>query len=326
MDLTDSLLIHVDSDEASLTLAALLKARLPDQSWSTVRKLIRTRQVLVNGNLCLDDARRLTENEVVKLLPHPTAVPPSERDVLIRFSDRALVVVEKPSGMTSVRHSEELNWSAKRKQFQPTLDEVLPQILAKMGVKKTRRGGPPVVRPVHRLDRETSGLIAFARSIPAERHLQDQFRTHSAQRQYLAVVVGHPAKQTIETKFVRDRGDGRRGSAQDEADDGKVAITHVEPIERLGAFTLVRCKLETGRTHQIRIHLAEHGHPVCGEKVYRKSKASGPEIADKSHAPRLALHAAELTLTHPETNEPMTFTSALPPDLEEFVNRLKGKR
>ncbi len=323
MPAPDDVVVHIGPEDAGQTLAAVLKDQQPEASWGTVRKQIRGRQVLVNGNLCLDDARRLTAGEVVKLLAQPTAPPPTAQDVRIRHHDAALVVVDKPSGMTSVRHSEELNWSPRRKQFQPTLDELLPGILAKLGVKKTRRGGPPVVRAVHRLDRETSGLIAFARSVAAERHLQGQFRDHSADRRYLALVPGSVEAVTIESWLVRDRGDGRRGS-DPARKAGQRAVTHIDPIERLGDYTLVQCRLETGRTHQIRIHLAELGHPVCGEKVYRRPTPHGPEIPDLSGAPRLALHATELALVHPETNQPASFSSPWPADLQALVERLRG--
>ena len=128
-------------------------------------------------------------------------------------------------------------------------------------------------------------------------------------------------QQTIESRLVRDRGDGRRGST-DLAGAGKLAVTHVRPIERLGDYTLIECRLETGRTHQIRIHLSEAGHPLCGEKVYAQPlfRAGTP---DQSGAPRLALAAVELGFVHPVTGEPMHFETPLPADLAEFVERLR---
>ena len=128
------------------------------------------------------------------------------------------------------------------------------------GAKKERlhRSGP--IRSVHRIDRETSGLLVFARTVPAGRILAEQFRQHTTQRKYLALAVGRVGKGTIISSLVRDRGDGRRGSADD--GKGKHALTHVQPCEHFGnEYTLVQCRLETGRTHQIRIHLAESGAP-----------------------------------------------------------------
>jgi 23S rRNA pseudouridine1911/1915/1917 synthase len=177
------------------------------------------------------------------------------------------------------------------------------------------------VRPVHRLDRETSGLMVFARTVPAERILGAQFREHTTHRRYLAVVLGTVKAQTIETFLVRDRGDTRRGSTH-EPGVGKRAVTHVKPLEALGDYTLIECRLETGRTHQIRIHLSELGHPLCGDKVYNQPLFKKPRV-DLSGAPRLALHATELTVDHPTSGEAMTFQMDLPADLRAFVERLR---
>ncbi len=152
-------------------------------SWTAVQKLLRRRHVLVNGNLCCDAGRRLKVTDVVRVLDHPTAPVADERSVRIRYLDRDVVVVEKPSGMTSVRHREEQGWSDRRKDDQPTLEDLLPRVIARLeGAKRQKRpakhrqpqgGKRPArshpVRPVHRLDRETSGLMIFARNIPAER-------------------------------------------------------------------------------------------------------------------------------------------------------------
>jgi 23S rRNA pseudouridine1911/1915/1917 synthase len=330
-------IFHVSAEEAEQTLSAQLRRWLPGQPpWSEVRRLILSRHVQVNGNLCLDAGRRLKPRDVVHVLEHPGAPPAREDDVRIRFLDAHLVVIEKPSGMTSVRHAEERFWPAKRKQAQPTLEDLLPRVIAKkLGgsrghVSRSRRmadakkpARTPPVRPVHRLDRDTSGLMVFARTVPAERHLGLQFRQHVTGRRYLAVVQGSISAQTIETQLVRDRGDGRRGSTN-EPNVGKRAVTHVRPLESLGDYTLVECRLETGRTHQIRIHLSEHGHPVCGDKVYQQPMFK-PEHVDRSGAPRLALHATELEFEHPVTGQRLHFDMELPQDLELFVARLRAK-
>jgi 23S rRNA pseudouridine1911/1915/1917 synthase len=329
---------HVDVAEVGRTLAAMLRGRLPGRPWSDVRRLIRNRHVQVNGNLCCDEGRRLKAGEVVKLLEHPTAPPAREEDVRIVYVDAHLVVVEKPAGVTSVRHEEERHWKESRKNRQPTLEDMLPRILAKRGRSKPqagRRGGHPgdrrnapktsPVRPVHRLDRETSGLMVFARTVPAERHLGLQFRKHTTYRRYLAVVEGPiEAERTIASRLVRDRGDGRRGSTLD-PEEGKPAVTHVRPLESFSGYTLVECRLETGRTHQIRIHLSEAGHPLCGEKVYRAAPFK-KAAADKSGAPRLVLHAAELGFTHPQTGEEMRFQMPPPADFRSFVERLRKRK
>lgn len=318
---------HATHADAQQTLAAFLRGRLPDRSWSEVRRLIRSRQVLIDGNLCLDAGRRLRGTEVVKLLANPTAPPARPDDVRVRYLDHHIVVVEKPARLTSVRHAEERHWSPRRKQVQPTLQDLLPQIIAKKSDRgqgrrrATPAGKLPPVRPVHRLDRETSGLMVFARTRQAEQHLVEQFRRHTTGRRYLAVAQGDVAEQTFESNLVRDRGDGRRGSTT-LPDTGKHAVTHVKPLERLGDYTLIECQLETGRTHQIRIHLAEAGHPLCGETVYHQPLFAAPLI-DASGAPRLALHAAELSLDHPISGERLRFTAAMPGDLAQWLAKIR---
>lgn len=316
---------HVASENAGETVTAALRQWMPAKSWGDVRQLVRSRRVTVNGNVCLDEARRLKQNEVVKVLAQSAPPLPKAEHVRIVYVDEHVVVVEKPPGLTSTRHSEELSWPSRRRQFQPTLDEMLPPILARKEGRREQKGAhgvPPPVRPVHRLDRETGGLMVFARTVRAERGLMEQFRRHTTHRRYLAIVEGRVEAQTIETRLVRDRGDGRRGST-DQPNVGKHAVTHVRPLEHLDGFTLIECRLETGRTHQIRIHLAERGHPLCGEKVYRKPLNEKP-IPDRSGAPRLALHAASLGFKHPLTGKEMQFESPLPKDLKQLLERLRG--
>jgi 23S rRNA pseudouridine1911/1915/1917 synthase len=326
---------HLTAELENQTLGGALRRWLPDCSWSQVRKLIESRRIMVSGNLCLDGSRRLKAEDVVKLLSHPTAAPPSPNDVRVQYLDPHVVVVEKPAGVTTNRHQEELNWPKRRKQIQPTLDELLPHIINDIEGRRGKRGVPPPVRAVHRIDRDTSGLVVFARTHAAERILAQQFREHTTQRRYLAIVEGHVKAQTITSRLVRDRGDGRRGSTK-EPDVGKEAITHVQPLETRAGYTLIQCRLETGRTHQIRIQLSELGHPVCGDKVYllsntrragrppgRGEPRSGKVSVDATAAPRLALHAAELGFVHPATGKTLRFQAALPLDLADFWRRLK---
>jgi 23S rRNA pseudouridine1911/1915/1917 synthase len=164
----------------------------------------------------------------------------------------------------------------------------------------------------------------MARSIEAEERLIGQFRRHTAHRVYWAVVHGHPQEQTIESNLARDRGDGRRGSVSNPK-IGQRAVTHIRPLEELGDYCLVECRLETGRTNQIRIHLSERGHLVCGDLKYRQPYAS-KIVDDQSQAPRLALHAAELGFVHPVTDEELLFQMPLPPDLAKFIERLRNAR
>ncbi|HEY7426636.1 MAG TPA: RluA family pseudouridine synthase [Gemmataceae bacterium] len=311
----------LSAEQAGLTLAALLRQRLLGQSWNQVRRLIETRRARVNGELCLDPARRLKEGETIELLARPAPTPRQDETIAIRHLDEHLVVVEKPSCVSTVRHPVERAWSERRKALSPTLEDLVPKIIARRE-GRVRKGPLPRLRVVHRLDKETSGLVVFARTVAAERGLGKQFHAHSVTRRYLAVVPGFVPPQRIATRFVRDRSDGRRGSTTN-PNEGKEAITHVDVMERLSGYTVLVCRLETGRTHQIRIHLAELGHPVCGDKVYHHL-AGGGERPDHSGAPRLALHAVELGFVHPRTYEELHWEMPLPPDLQVFLDRLRA--
>ena len=148
---------------------------------------------------------------------------------------------------------------------------------------------------VHRIDRDTSGLVVFARTPETAKHLMKQFKAHSVERKYLALVRGTPITKKIASNFVEDRGDGRRGSGA----DGKRAVTRVEVKASFPPFALVECRLETGRTHQVRIHLGEAGTPLCGETIYDRP-LNGKPLPDGSGAARPMLHAAVLGFEHPD--------------------------
>jgi 23S rRNA pseudouridine1911/1915/1917 synthase len=311
----------VAPDLAGQTLAAIVRQRVPGASWSQVRKQIEWSAVRVNGVVCLDGARRLKAGDIVEVgLPARKRTDLADRIRLLHV-DHHLVVIDKPSGLMSERRPEERRWPAKRKALAPTLDELLPSLLG-CGRKSARRSAGGVIL-VHRLDRDTSGVMVVARTENAASGLTAQFRRHSVQRVYQAVVVGHPGTVTIRSRLVRNRGDGLRGSA-DSAPVGKLAVTHVREVERIGPFSLVECRLETGRTNQIRIHLAEKNCPVCGEVKYNR-RSDGTLLEDHSGAPRLALHAMELAFVHPITGQSLQFLSPWPADLEAFLERLRSR-
>jgi 23S rRNA pseudouridine1911/1915/1917 synthase len=326
----------VSPPESRRPLAALLRARLR-LSWSEVRRLLREHRVRLNGALCLDPSRRLKPGQRVQVQapdrnPSAKAGPSRSQDQgprtkdqgpspVIRFADADVVVVEKPAGLTTVRHADEAAEFGRRAQrfLPPTLADLLPGLLAAGRWPRPRR-----LRAVHRLDKDTSGLVVFAGTAEAERHLGFQFRAHTTARCYQAVVRGNAKPGRIESRLVRDRGDGRRGST-DQAGEGQRAVTNVRVVEELGDYTLVECRLETGRTHQVRIHLGEAGTPLCGERVYDRP-LNGKPLPDGSNAPRLALHAAELGLDHPRTGKRMTWTSPLPADLAALLGRLRSEK
>jgi 23S rRNA pseudouridine1911/1915/1917 synthase len=312
----------ISPDLAGATLAAFLRARLPGQSWNQVRRLIGNRQARVNGELCLDPARRLKEGETVEFLARPAPRPHQLESIVIRHLDPHVVVAEKPSGMSTVRHPLERAWDARRKALSPTLEDTLPKMIAR--AEGQRKPGPmPRLRVVQRLDKDTSGLVVFGRTVVAESGLGRQFHAHTVIRRYLALVPGFVPPQRIESWLIRDRGDGRRGSGDSKV-DGKEAITHVDVVQRLKDYTLLACRLETGRTHQIRIHLAELGHPVCGDKVYCLRR-DGTMLPDSSGTPRLALHATDLGFIHPVTHKDLHWTMPLPADLEALLDRLRAR-
>jgi 23S rRNA pseudouridine1911/1915/1917 synthase len=348
---------HLGDEPGSHTLAAALKRLLPDHSWSQVRQLIAARRIQVNGNLCLDPQRSVAAGDVIKLFDQPLPKPLEEADIRLAYVDDHLIVVQKPAGVTTLRHREEADLPQRRKQLQPTLDELVQQQLAHhLGIalpdtnpkhqrgtpntNPTRQRGTPreqrrrptkphprlKIRPVHRLDRDTSGLMLFARTAAAEQKLIFMFARHDVQRAYLAVVHGRVEARTIDTYFVRDRGDGLRGSTPlgESAAEAQRAITHVRPLEHLPHYTILECRLETGRTHQIRIHLSEIGHPLCGEKTYTHAPGKPPH-ADTSAAPRQALHAAEIVFHHPITGQPLRFRMPLPADLKSWLLKLRSQ-
>jgi 23S rRNA pseudouridine1911/1915/1917 synthase len=319
--------------EAGRTLAAVLKGRLR-LSWSQARRLIELRRVRLAGQTCGDAVRRVRTGQRIEVDQTREANPetreknkparrpvsrasrltagPTRPEPILRHVDDAVVVVDKPAGITTHRSvTEAAEFGSRGKRFLPsTLADRLPALLP---------GGGPV-RAVHRLDRDTSGAVVFARTAEAEASLGKQFRAHTVGRRYLAITRGRPAEGRIESYLVRDRGDGRRGSGP--AGDGQRAVTHVRVVEDLGPCSLVECRLETGRTHQVRIHLGEAGAPLAGERVYDRPPHGAP-VADPSGSPRVALHAAYLGFEHPTTGQWVEWESPLPEDLRAVVRRLR---
>jgi 23S rRNA pseudouridine1911/1915/1917 synthase len=321
--------VLVDDELAGQTLAGIIRNQQSDLSWTQSRRLIEARRVSLNSELCLDPARRVKAGDVIEILDKPQKLPKEyTQELVVRYLDPHIVVVEKPPGINTVRHPTEREWDYRRRRLSPTLEDSLNQSIAE------RLGLPPRnrhrLRKVHRLDKLTSGLVVFARSAAAEQSLKHQFFKHTVARRYHAIVIGKPVVGTIRSWLVADRGDGRRGSlpsieSSPRRGVGKLAITHVESVEPITQlYSKVNCRLETGRTHQIRIHLAEQGTLVCGDPVY-VVRADGSRFADESGAPRLALHAFELGLIHPVTGEALHWEMPLPTDLDQWIKSLKTK-
>ena len=319
---TPATLHTVTAEQAGQTLAAILRILRPGESWSKIRGLSTGRRVAVGGSLCMDPARRLKADEIVEVLTKaaPVIIGEVPESVVIRHMDDDVVVVEKGSGISTVRHPAEREWDEKRRVLVPTLDDVTQLALAKK-LGRTKHDLKRL-RIVQRLDKDTSGLVVFARSATAERELGRQFKAHTVVRRYIAIVPGMFKPRTISSWLVRDRGDGRRGSGPEGMGEGNHAVTHVTLFEQLPKYTILICQLETGRTHQIRIHLSEAGHPVCGEAVYNR-RSDGSMTPDESGAPRLALHATELGFVHPTTAKEVHWEMPLPADLQRMIERLR---
>jgi len=301
-----------------MSVAEVLRRRL-GLSPSKAGKLMHQRRIYLNGKPCLRAEVRVKQGHRLEVRePITKEKKQAVGGPVIRYVDGQVVVVEKPAGLTTMRHAEDVSeFGARAQRFlPPTLADLLPGLLA-----KTSQGRRAQVRAVHRLDKDTTGLVVFARTVAAESNLGRQFRAHSTERCYRAIVRGRAMAGRIESYLIRDRGDGRRGSTA-QPGQGQRAITHVHILEELGDYTLVECRLETGRTHQVRIHLGESGTPICGERVYDRP-VHGKPLPDKSGAPRLALHAASLGFDHPETGKRMTLHSPLPSDLQDLLARLR---
>ncbi len=304
----------VDDSLAGKTILAALRAWWPELSWKLARETLAARRVAINGVLCQDEARRLTVGDRVELSDKPRPKAPRHEQICIRYYDEDLIVAEKPAGMLTERPAAEAKVHKPGASTIPSLDELLPRVLADY---EGRRLQPEeqAVFIVHRLDRDASGLLVVARSLEAREALTRQFAARTPSRVYWAIVKGRVAAQTIRTHFVRDRGDGKRGSVERPHDksitdsaDVQLAITHVKPLKSWRGQTLLECRLETGRTNQIRIHLAELGHPILGDVKY------GPIVTEQPVS-RLALHAMELEFEHPLTGETLQFESEWPKEL-----------
>lgn len=278
-------------------------------SWGKARSWIEGGKVRLAGVVVLDPTTRVRSGEDVELHDRARRPRPDELgDDQVLYVDAHLVLVNKPPGLSTVPYDE---------RETDTLDARVRAWLARH--KLAPRRARPNLGVVQRLDKDTSGAVVFTRTWLAKQGLSAQFRRHSVHRRYFAVVHGALGKRTIRTFLVENRGDGRRGSARGTPPpDAREAVTHVEPLERLAGATLVACRLETGRTHQIRIHLAEAGHPLVGEKVYAKGFA-GPIIS----AVRLMLHAAELGFVHPASETPVHWETPLPEDMATLIARLR---
>jgi 23S rRNA pseudouridine1911/1915/1917 synthase len=294
------------------TVAAVVREQT-GAAWSRARELCTEGRVTVNGERCLDPASRVPPGAVVIVDERaPKLITGALPESAIAYFDRDVVVVDKPPGMLSVPYE---------RGDKDTLADRTRALLRRMRA----RGFEPGLGVVQRLDKDTSGLMVFARTADAKRVLAMQFRAHDIERVYHAIAHGQVAAKRIETPLVVDRGDGLRGSyghfrrpRGGIPPEAKRSVTHVRPIARLDGATLVECRLETGRQHQIRIHLSELGHPLVGERVYIRDY-TGPKI----ESARPMLHARVLGFVHPRTGQRMSFEREAPDDFRAMIESLR---
>lgn len=327
----------VERPESHLTITGFLRFRL-SLTWSQAKDLVQQKRVRIGSQPAVDVAARLRTGQTVDVLDFAPSAPSkssrpakpkpkpaqkiSPRDRYsgplpeLIYLDDSILVVNKPIGLTTMRHPEEAaEFGSRGKRFlPPTLADLLPELFSIP---------PRSIYAVHRIDRDTTGVVVFARNQRAEKHLTVQFRNHSILRRYLALTRGQPKSGRVESILVADRGDGRRGSSTTSG-DGQTAVTHVKILETLGEFSLVQCRLETGRTHQVRIHLGEMRTPLCGETVYDRPLHGAP-YPDTSGAERPMLHAAMLGLQHPDMEEWMQWECPLPEEMRSLLIELRTR-
>jgi 23S rRNA pseudouridine1911/1915/1917 synthase len=301
----------VPADQAGHTLAQVVRELQPGISWNKARELCQRGKVQCNGAVATDGAQRLRAGDEIAINVHAPRVRANVFDEgALLHVDSQFVVVDKPAGLISVPFEE---------GDKDTLIDRVRALLRRKGEPKSSELGI-----VQRLDKDTTGVMMFTRTLAAKRHMQQLFRTHDIERRYVAIVHGDCKTASFDTQLLRDRGDGIRGSyglfrrpKGPVPDDSQRAITHVRPLRALKGATLVECRIDTGRQHQIRIHLSEAGHPLVGEAVYVRDY-SGPRIS----AARPMLHARTLGFAHPRHGEHVSFQSEPPDDFKELLERL----
>ncbi|HEX9109563.1 MAG TPA: RluA family pseudouridine synthase [Longimicrobiales bacterium] len=298
-------------DDPGLRLDTWLAARLPELSRSRIAALLEDGRVTVNGR-AVRKSHRTEEGDVVDVIvpaPEASTVAAEALPLSIVYQDADLLVLEKPAGI--VVHP------APGHRSGTVVNALLHHISDLSGI-----GG--VLRPgiVHRLDKDTSGLLLVAKNDEAHRALSEALKRREIHRVYWALAWGHLAEDnlTVDAPLARAATDRKRMAV---VPGGRRAVTRFRRLERWVAADLLRAELETGRTHQIRVHLAHIGHPVVGDPVYgaagaRRISGPGSGWAKRIAAlvPRQFLHAAELSFIHPRTGQPLRFRSKLPDDLK----------
>jgi 23S rRNA pseudouridine1911/1915/1917 synthase len=299
---------RVTQELAGQRLDAALARLEPSLSRAQVRRLVEQGAITVSGEV-VKPAHRLRAGErIAGAVPEarPTALEPEALPLAILFQDADVIVIDKPPGL--VVHPAPGHGGG------TLVNALLHHCRDLSGIGGELRPGI-----VHRLDKDTSGVLIVAKNDAAHRSLAAQFKAHSVLREYLAIVRGAPraASGTVEAAIGRHPTDRKRMSTRTKR--GRAAVTHYSVEERLRGASLLRVRLETGRTHQVRVHLASIGLAVLGDPVYGGAQALGAELG----LTRQALHAAVLGFTHPTSGERLRFESPLPADMARALEALR---
>jgi 23S rRNA pseudouridine1911/1915/1917 synthase len=299
----DKVIVEVLENEVDLRIDKLLASKIADLSRSFIQGLFEEENIRVNGKIVKSKYKVKLKDKIELDIPEPEElkVEPEKIDLDIVYEDSDVIVVNKPQGM--VVHPAPGNYSG-------TLVNAL------LFHCKDLSGINGVIRPgiVHRIDKDTSGVIVAAKNDNAHNNLAKQFKEHSIKREYYALVEGRIKKEggTIDAPLGRHPNDRLKFAV---VKGGKHAVTHYEVIEVFSGYTLVKCILETGRTHQIRVHMSFIGHPLVGDPVYGIKK-------QKFSLKGQMLHAKKLGFIHPSKGEYMEFDSELPEYFKNILNKL----
>jgi 23S rRNA pseudouridine1911/1915/1917 synthase len=291
-----------------------LAAAVPTLSRERLKALISSGGVAGPAGLVRDPAVKALAGDYLVTVPEPKPAHNEAQDIALEIvhEDAHLLVVEKPAGM--VVHPAAGNPDG----------TLVNALLHHCAGRLSGIGG--VARPgiVHRIDKDTSGLLVVAKTDVAHEGLAAQFANHSIDRRYLSITSGIPvpAVGTIDAPLARSSANRKKIAIVGEG-RGKRAVTHYRIIEPLRGAALVECRLETGRTHQVRVHMASLGHPLLGDPVYGRVRNEHREVLKRLNFQRQALHAAELGFVHPVTKRRLAFKSALPSDIQELFGALR---
>jgi 23S rRNA pseudouridine1911/1915/1917 synthase len=311
-----SIIVTLPADAAGLRLDRALALAVPEHSRERLKALVGGGRVSGDRGVLWDPALKVKGGEVLTLVvpePRPSDTEAQDIPLTIVHEDEALLVVDKPAGL--VVHPAAGN-------FDGTMVNAL---LHHCAGRLSGIGG--VARPgiVHRIDKDTSGLLVVAKTDPAHEFLSRQFAAHTVERRYRAVVAGLPVPPAgkVDAPLARSTANRQKMAIVPEG-RGKRAVTHYRVLEPLAGAALVECRLETGRTHQIRVHMASIGHALLGDPVYGRAPGRLANVLKELGFHRQALHAATLGFVHPLSKEKLSFESALPGDIVELIGRLSG--